>query len=175
MKYFIFLKGVNVGGNLMVDMTLLKNGLKKAGIENISSYLNSGNLIVETGLEQKAVVALVEKSVEKLFSLKPAVFAKTGRQLAKAVSNNPFSDQKDINKGKLLVYFPSGTVDPDDFKLLSKNPAIDEEYHGNRDLLYVYYHNGAAHSKLTANYIDKTLKVVSTGRNLNTVEALLEK
>lgn len=47
MKYVALLRGVNVGGNNKVPMGNLKNCFQKAGFRNVSTYINSGNVIFE--------------------------------------------------------------------------------------------------------------------------------
>ena len=44
MKYVLLLRGINVGGKHKVSMSKLKEQLLSIGFENVSSYINSGNL-----------------------------------------------------------------------------------------------------------------------------------
>lgn len=44
MKYVLLLRGINVGGKNKVSMSELKEQLLSIGFENVSSYINSGNL-----------------------------------------------------------------------------------------------------------------------------------
>ena len=44
MGYVLLLRGINVGGKNKVSMSELKEQLLKTGFENVSSYINSGNL-----------------------------------------------------------------------------------------------------------------------------------
>ena len=44
MKYVLLLRGINVGGKNKVSMSELKEQLISIGFENVSSYINSGNL-----------------------------------------------------------------------------------------------------------------------------------
>ena len=44
MKFVLLLRGINVGGKNKVSMSELKEQLLKIGFENVSSYINSGNL-----------------------------------------------------------------------------------------------------------------------------------
>lgn len=58
MRYVALLRGVNVGGNNKVSMRDLKNCFEKAGFQNVSTYINSGNVIFESE----------EINIEKLIS-----------------------------------------------------------------------------------------------------------
>ena len=44
MKYVLLLRGINVGGKNKVSISELKEQLLSIGFENVSSYINSGNL-----------------------------------------------------------------------------------------------------------------------------------
>lgn len=44
MKYVLLLRGINVGGKNKVSMSELKEQLLSIGFEEVSSYINSGNL-----------------------------------------------------------------------------------------------------------------------------------
>lgn len=58
MRYVALLRGVNVGGNNKVSMKDLKNCFEKAGFQNVSTYINSGNVFFESE----------EINIEKLIS-----------------------------------------------------------------------------------------------------------
>jgi len=65
MKYFVFLRGINVGGNKKVPMAELKTLLEESGFHTIKTLLNSGNIILETNAadDQK-----LENELENLLS-----------------------------------------------------------------------------------------------------------
>ena len=43
--YVAFLRGINVGGNNMVSMKALKETFERAGFAEVSTYINSGNIL----------------------------------------------------------------------------------------------------------------------------------
>jgi uncharacterized protein (DUF1697 family) len=47
-QYIALIRGINVGGKNTVSMTTLKETLTASGFENVSSYINSGNIIFES-------------------------------------------------------------------------------------------------------------------------------
>ena len=50
MRYVALLRGINVGGNTMLKMSELKAAFEAAGLENVVSYINSGNLAFATAI-----------------------------------------------------------------------------------------------------------------------------
>lgn len=45
MKYIALLRGINISGQNKISMSELKRALEENGYENVSTYLNSGNVI----------------------------------------------------------------------------------------------------------------------------------
>ena len=48
MKYVMLLRGINVGTSVRVPMERLKTILEGAGLENVLTYLNSGNAVFDS-------------------------------------------------------------------------------------------------------------------------------
>lgn len=174
MKYYAFIKAINVGGNSNVDMTRLKKVLSSESITEVTTYLNSGNIIMESDLSEKELEKTVTEMIKNEFKLAAAVFVKTRKQIEQAINSLPFKTEEN-EKSKQLVYFLTKSVDASKYDPIRNNTAIDESFYPKSDLLYVYYKNGVGRSKFTANYIDKVLEVKSTGRNINTIEKVLKK
>ena len=45
MQYIALLRGINVGGQRMVKMSLLKAAFEAAGFNHVKTYINSGNVL----------------------------------------------------------------------------------------------------------------------------------
>lgn len=60
MDYVLLLRGVNVGGNRKISMAELKEQLVTQGFENVSSYINSGNLLMSSALEKQACIEALQ-------------------------------------------------------------------------------------------------------------------
>lgn len=48
MRYIALLRGVNVGGNNKISMKELKECFEQAGYQNVSTYINSGNVLFDS-------------------------------------------------------------------------------------------------------------------------------
>jgi len=175
MKYYVFIRGINVGGNTKVDMSLLKQAIAQKYPIHIDSYLNSGNLIIESSMDKNRIIEIIKENIGELFSVATEVIIKTRRQLEEALKNNPFLHTAEMEKSRLIVCFLSVPVDGEALKKIKANDKIVEPLSVKDDILYIHYVNGIARSKLTTGYIDKILNVFSTGRNINTIEGLLKK
>ena len=49
-QYIALIRGINVGGKNTVSMVALKNVLLSGGFKNVSTYINSGNVIFESAV-----------------------------------------------------------------------------------------------------------------------------
>lgn len=56
-KYVAFLRGINVGGNALIKMADLKIALSQSGLNNVRTYIQSGNVIFESSENDKYLLA----------------------------------------------------------------------------------------------------------------------
>jgi uncharacterized protein (DUF1697 family) len=168
-KYVAFLRGINVGGNNIISMNDLKSALAKSKFKNIQTYINSGNIVLESNDDKEKVKELFEKTIVAYFKLKIDVTVKTQKELDEIILNNPFNSKKENENSKRIVVMLSDKVSQDQALQLKSDERIVENYYLKDDLLYIYYHDGAGRSKFTTSYIDRKLKVTSTARNWNTM------
>jgi uncharacterized protein (DUF1697 family) len=67
--YLILLRGINVGGKNKVSMTGLKKCLEELGFSNVSTYIASGNVILESDKHPDKIKAQIEQALPKRFKL----------------------------------------------------------------------------------------------------------
>ena len=173
-KYVAFLRGINVGGNNIINMNDLKNALTKNKFKNVNTYINSGNIVLESNDDKKKLKELFEKTIVTHFKLKIDVTVKTQKELDEIILNNPFNSKKENDNSKRIVVMLSVNVSEEQASQLKSDVRIVENYYHKDDLFYIYYHDGAGRSKFTTAYIDKKLKVTSTARNWNTILKMSE-
>lgn len=68
MKYIALLRGINVGGNNKVSMPQLKELFESLGFRNVTTYINSGNVIFDSDESSKtALVSMCETAIKQHF------------------------------------------------------------------------------------------------------------
>ena len=90
--YVIFLRGINVGGKNKIAMADLRTFLEKLGYGNVVSYINSGNVIVDSGKTATAIEDEIEQELVKTFKFDSAlikILALTHQQLQAVVDDMP--------------------------------------------------------------------------------------
>ena len=173
--FICLLRGVNVGGNKMLKMEALKKLFGSLRLKDVSTYLQSGNVVFRSDETDRAVlVRRIEEGIRKSTALDVRVILRTTIEMKKVVAANPFAAAPERNPKALLVAFLNGELAREAKALLSQLKADSEELHfGNREL-YIYFPDGIADSKLSNALTEKKVGVTVTARNWNTVNALLK-
>ncbi len=87
--YLAFLRGINVGGNSLVKMAELKASLEKAGLMEVKTYIQSGNVLFESDKDKKALAKLIAVVIEKDFKAKTNVAVFTKAEWQKVIKDAP--------------------------------------------------------------------------------------
>src|SRR5215510_10069115 len=92
MKFVALLRGINVGGKNKVPMTGLKKCLEELGFSNVSTYIASGNVILESDKRPAEIKAQIEQALPKSFKLDSElvkVLVLSLSQLQAVIKNKP--------------------------------------------------------------------------------------
>lgn len=85
----VLLRGVNVGGKNKIPMPELKAALEGKGFKAVETYINSGNIIMDSELGLQEVKIACEDLIESVFGLKILVGVVSAADLIEAVKNAP--------------------------------------------------------------------------------------
>jgi uncharacterized protein (DUF1697 family) len=169
--YAGLLRGVNVGGNQKLKMAELKSLCEEAGLTDVSTYLQSGNVVFRTR-KKTGVAELLRKALHARTGLDVSILLRTPAELREVIARNPVKGEP--NPSRLLLVFLSDALSDDAKAMLQRERAGREELHFAPRELYTYYPDGVADSRLANAITDRKLKVACTARNWNTVTALAE-
>ena len=149
-------------------MADLKSLCEKLGLNNVATYIQSGNLIFASGKQNSELESILEKGIKETFGFDVPVIVRSSKELDASIKNNPFYDENaDINSLHLtfLKEKPSKeneekaltfNYEPDKFK-------IQDKY------VYIFCEGKYHQSKLTNNFFEKKLDTGATTRNWKTV------
>jgi uncharacterized protein (DUF1697 family) len=90
--YLILMRGINVGGKNRVPMADLKTCLEELGFTNVSTYIASGNVILESDKSPDKIRAQIEGALTKSFKLDSElikVLVLSRQQLQTVIDNKP--------------------------------------------------------------------------------------
>ena len=96
-RYVALLRGINVGGKNVIGMKDLRGVLEAHGLDNVSTYIQSGNVLFETDRPAKTLESEIEAALEKAFKVPLVVVVRSHRQLKAVVDKAPdgFGDDAD--------------------------------------------------------------------------------
>src|SRR6478609_734639 len=90
-KYAALLRGVNVGGRI-IKMAELKTCLEKAGLAEVETLLQSGNVTFKSDKNEAQLKLQIEKTLTDIFNYPAKVWVLSLDKLKKIVEANPYAD-----------------------------------------------------------------------------------
>ena len=115
MEYIVLLRGINVSGKNKISMKDLKTSLEKYNYKNVRTYINSGNVVLES--ENNDVMILMQtigEIIENEFNLVIPIYATTVSELRVVLDNKPLwweNDNKEIYHNLIFVIPPTTLKD----------------------------------------------------------------
>ena len=175
--YIALLRGINVGGKNMIKMPELKKALETIGLNEVQTYIQSGNVIFKSNEEEAVLQTKIEHKIEVAFGFPVKVVLRTLAELEEMILNCPFS-KNEISEAESLSdkeclyvallstvpqkekteYLNAYRSDSDDYRIIDRN-------------VYLLFRNSISKSKL-ANNVQK-LDVAVTVRNWKTLNKLV--
>ena len=171
--WIVLLRGVNVGGANRLSMADLREAMIGLGHTDVSTYIQSGNIVLQSpGIDRAELAAEICATVKSRFGLSISAVLRTPDELRAALAANPYAAQEDGTR--VLIMFLSDVPAPEDVAGLDRDRFLPDRFELVDAELYGFYPNGAGRSKMTLDYFEKRLRVRGTGRNLNTVAKLID-
>jgi uncharacterized protein (DUF1697 family) len=113
-KYVAFLRGINVGGHHKVPMADLRQELETLGIENITTILNSGNVIFDAmNADAEKLEKTIAGHLEKTFNFPVPTILRKWESIQALLNHKPFKDIKTTKDTRLYVSFLRANAESD--------------------------------------------------------------
>ena len=124
-KYIALLRGINVSGKNIIKMSDLREAFEHHGFQNVLTYINSGNILFDSGSDEAAIKSICEKIIKDNFKLDVPVCVISATDLSKALSHAPDWWNKDSNAWHhTLFVIPPMTVE----EIFNRVGETKEEY-----------------------------------------------
>ena len=89
MDYIALLRGINVGNSVKINMKELKTLFEQCGFSNVSTYINSGNVIFKSNDKKNSITENIEKVLHIMTGNEVKVLVKTKSEMVKIASSIP--------------------------------------------------------------------------------------
>lgn len=89
-RYIALLRGINISGKNKIAMSELKEGVTELGFEDVVTYLNSGNVIFCSDIDDKGILSdKINGMIKDRFDLDIPVFIILQEELKELLDNAP--------------------------------------------------------------------------------------
>ena len=172
MKYVALLRGINVGGNNKVNMRVLKTVFESLGFTNVSTYINSGNVIFETNkTEFEKLVNDIELAIATKFGFPVRVIVRDAANIEKVCKAIPPEWTNDTHMKTDVLFLWDHYDSHTTLKLIHTNPDVDNLIYVSGAIIWnldrAHYNSSSMHK-----FIGTDVYKHMTARNVNTVRKL---
>ncbi len=167
----ILFRGMNTGGVRapVAEQRAMAEGM---GLKNPRTLLASGNLVVESDREPRALEADIEAAYADRFGHAVAAIVRTPKQWAALIAANPMPGEAEAAPARFLAMMMKHGVKPGGLDAVRALAAGEERVEAvtvdSVDALFFWHPNGIGSSRM-AEKAQPRLIGVGTGRNWNTV------
>ncbi|GGH15310.1 DUF1697 domain-containing protein [Paenibacillus segetis] len=174
--YIALLRGINVGGKNMIKMALLKEMFESIGLNQVQTYIQSGNVLFKSNEDEQHLRQRIEHEIEVVFGFPIIVTLRTADELERILEKCPFSQEEvslaessSVGESLYVAFMLEEPVEEAVGKwIVYAND--NEKYHVSGREVYLLFSDSVRNSKLSAN-IHK-LGVPATVRNWKTINKL---
>ena len=149
-------------------MIELRSLLNELGFQNVQTYIQSGNIILESDKSKSEICEIIKEGVKAKFDYDVPVIIRTIPEWKKAIENYPFPLENEKIVGFTFLDRKSEITE------IEINNLGEDQFKIENYVVYFYCPNGFGKSKITNNLFERKLKVTATTRNLRTTLKLLE-
>ncbi len=173
-RYVALLRGINVGGKRKLPMKALAALCEEAGCEKVVTFIASGNVAFDASAKLAGKLKpTLERAILKEFGFEVPVILRTRGELLKACANNPFLGREE-DLSKLGVVYLADAPARALIEALDPNRSPPDAFAVRGNHMYLHLPNGFGRSKLTSDWIDRSLRTTGTARNWRTALKLCD-
>ncbi|MBP9779271.1 DUF1697 domain-containing protein [Candidatus Gracilibacteria bacterium] len=170
-KYVALLRGINVGGNKKVEMSRLKTCFEEMGHEDVTTYINSGNVIFSS---DNSDFSKIEEKLKTTFGFDIPVILRSRENILQLVYQIREEWKNDTEQKTDVLFLTPEYANENSLELIKIIPEIDNLIYLDGAIIWnidrVNY-NRSGMNKFIGTIIYKNM----TARNINTVRKLAEK
>jgi uncharacterized protein (DUF1697 family) len=133
LKYVALLRGINVGKGARVPMKTLKALLEGLGLGDVVTYLNSGNVVLDSALSASRLTQLINDELERAFGENIPTLVKTSAEVIAIAESIPSEWGSNDGEQTYVAYLFSDVDKP---SLVSELPV-------KRQFMSIFYAPGA--------------------------------
>ena len=174
MVYVALLRGINVGGKNKVPMPALKATFETAGMHNVVTYINSGNVVFCCDHSPRGELArALEAAIMAEFGFDVPVVVRSISEYESMMKHLPAEWTNDKNAKSDVLFLQDDVDSPDVVNELSVRQGVDTVIYAPGSLLWTVARTAVTRSgmmRLAGSPIYQRMTI----RNVNTTRAIAE-
>ena len=171
--WIVLLRGINVSGKNLIKMSALTQALAVNGLNNIRTYIQSGNIIFESEeTNPKVISGMVSDIIKARFEYDVPAIAILQKELLQISNSNPFFSISDFDPAFIYITFLHHKPVNEMIKATEKFSFLPDSFSIHKNVVYIYCPNGYGKTKINNTFFERKLGVMATTRNRATVEKL---
>ena len=173
-RFVAFLRGINVGGRVVVKETL-KEVFTSLGYQNIVTYKQSGNVIFETDTANpQEIKRKIEEKLHSILGYEVAVLVRTIPQLKSIIDLYPFQGRAKEGTSLLVTFLATEPANfPPQLPLTIPKSTAQVISAKGTEVFSVTHVGGEG--ALPNPFLESKLKTKTTTRNMNIIKEIVEK
>ena len=172
-RMIVFLRAVMpTGPNRIPKMSALVEILTAAGYQNVKTYIQSGNILLDTEKTADHVAKEIHRLILDGIGADLHVIVKSATAVRRALAESPFGNVQD---GSCVFFvFSNGTANKKKLTDLQEANWDGQKIWVGRQCIHLWLPWDAQSKRLSNTYLEKHLGILSTMRNRNVVAKLCE-
>ena len=174
MIYVALLRGINVGGKNKIEMRKLKATFENAGMGNVTTYINSGNVVfTDNRRKPPRIVAVLEEAIAADLGLEIKVLIRDLPAIKKVIKALPKQWTTDARMRCDVMFLWEGFDRKDVLEKWTIKPEIEDVKYVPGAVIWRIDRDNVSRSRMTK-IVGTDLYRGMTIRNSNTVRKLAE-
>ena len=165
------LRGINVGGRNRLPMAALRDSLTEAGWGPVQTYIQSGNVVLESSLSNTQLAEQIAARLLEQFDIQSPVAVLKRNELKQLLQEHPFADCPIAERHVTLL---PKALNARQKKSLAPSDSEPDDYWIQGRVIYVRCRHGYAKAAWSNAYFERRLKMPATSRNWKTMLRLGE-
>lgn len=174
--YIVFLRAINVSGHRIIKMEdLLKMFTAMPGIKNVRTYIQSGNVLIDTTDSEDKLLKKLNKHLAAALGYEVEIFIRSKAEIETIIKNNPYKKEPISKALKLYVSFLEQHPSKEEVVLIESFSNDLERFKVKGRELYALCRKDTTEKLKYSNmFIEKKLGMLATGRDWNTINKILD-
>jgi uncharacterized protein (DUF1697 family) len=168
------LRAINVGGKSVLKMDALRDIFESLGFEEVSTYIQTGNVVFAGGGDDARLARKIEKGILEATGYETTAFVRTAAELRRALRQSPFPPGEFEADWRIHFMFLADAPTAARRKALAEVSSEHYRFEVKGKVLYYAYPRAVEGRQLRRIDFEKVLGTHGTARTWKVVAKLAE-